>query len=539
MNMEFKYVPAGMFSELEALTLDEVCRHYHTHLDNFMLDEYLGASYFNRFLAEPQFSQNQQAVKCFIHLMQKLVQLNPFNPSIMDVMTQLNGSPENKAKAALLKKFTIDEKFVARISHLQSRGKHERARELVVAELEHNLSNPVLADMLLDMDLSLGVDPGQWIPLVGMPDLFINDWKLNLVRKHAKAARFKEAVSYWEQVENFSSISLDIVLNSVAASYLNLGDKDKADALFARSLEIDPLQTAISLVRKELADPFEAQKGVLQNNSVPVCIYSFNKDELLEMTLNSVCQSDLGKSDIIVLLNGCSDDSLGAVERIKSQYPNVAIELIVMPVNIGAPAARNYLVDHVLKTRKTDYVAFLDDDVEVPVNWLESLISAIGQEPDIGAVGCRVLNPGGEIIQYLFRNTSIVKPGIFRLSLACTNYTTDIGLYNVIRDVDSVMGCCHLIRTECFQKVPAFDISFSPSQLDDVAFHLDLRLQGYKVRYLGQLACTHHRSTGFMNNKSNGFNGNALGNDVKFYYRFLDDFEKLKSWQQERNKIFL
>jgi GT2 family glycosyltransferase len=141
-------------------------------------------------------------------------------------------------------------------------------------------------------------------------------------------------------------------------------------------------------------------------------------------------------------------------------------------------------------------------------------------------------------LQYLFRDVSIIKKGVFRLSLAAPFWAVDPGFYAVRRDVDSVMGCCHLIKRECLEQVPEFDIQFSPSQLDDVAFHLDVRLKGFKIRYLGQLECIHFRSTGFQSpEKSN--HGSSLGNDVKFYYRFKNMFPLMRAWQSKRNRGFL
>ncbi|WP_051294951.1 glycosyltransferase [Maridesulfovibrio bastinii] len=535
MNMEFKYVPPGMPSELQSLNLDELCQHYWTHQDCFMTDEYLCTSYFSRFLAEADLTKHQNAIKCFIHMMNKFIQLSPFNPILQNVTAQLYNTAENSVKNKLLAPHNISSDFQSRITHLQQRGKIQKAHDVILAELQSSPASLPLADMLLEMDISSGLPLESWLNNFEVPDLFKKDWQHLLALKHAKYAKFEEALYYWEQIADGADMDRDISCNLMGASYLKTGNKQKAAELFAKSLAIDPSQTPIKLLKAELENPFTIKKDALGDRSIPVCIYSFNKDSFLEMTLHSVCKSSLGKSDIIILLNGCSDNSQNVVEKIKSEYPEVSIELIVMPVNIGAPAARNYLVNRVLTSRNTEYMAFLDDDVELPADWLESLVTAIEEDPKIGAVGCKVLNPQDSSYQYLYRNTSIAKPGIIRLSLSTPLHTTDSGLYDVRRDVDTVMGCCHLIRTECFEKVPGFDIGFSPSQLDDVAFHLDLRLHGYKVRYLGQLSCTHHRSTGFMNAKMHGFNGNSLGNDVKFYYRFLDSFEKIKSWQDNRN----
>ncbi|SDK91443.1 Glycosyltransferase, GT2 family [Maridesulfovibrio ferrireducens] len=538
MSAEFAYLPAGIVSELNFLNLDEVCLHYVTHIRNFVLDEDLGAAYFNRFASDAGLNKNVNGTKCFIHLINKLAKLTPFNSAIQTIFHQLYPSPEAKPKLLLLGRESVDPVLQPKVEHFVKRGKYAQAHAAILLELEKDKSNLLLADMLAELDIQAGIDIDPWHKDIGIHEIFKKDWISRLAFLYAKNGQSEKAVHYWNLVKDSGGRDSEVLCNYLASSYLKIGDREEAYKLFERSLEIDPVQMPISLAKRELEQPFVVSKDVLDGKDVSVCIYSYNKAELLDMTLKSVCESSLEKCEVLVLLNGCSDGSLGVVKKVQKAYPSITIELINIPINMGAPAARNYLVNHVLTTKKSEYIAFLDDDVTLPVNWLEALVTAIEEDSKIGAVGCKVVNPDRSL-QYLFRDVSIVKHGVFRLSLGTPFWSKDLNLYDVRRDVDNVMGCCHLMRRECFEKVPNFDICFSPSQLDDVAFHLDLRLSGYKVRYLGQLECVHHRSTGFQGLHKRVY-GNSLGNDVKFYYRFLESFKVFKRWQQERNmSLFL
>lgn len=534
MTDEFQYLPAGLPSELNFLDLDEVCQHYVTHMRNFMLDENMGAGYFNRFASDTGLADNINATKCFVHLVKKMHQLAPLNGPIQGIYGQLFKSPEAAGKAKLLTRYTADPKTIAAIDHLTKRSKHAHAHDILLKELQEDTSNIVLADMLMDLDLQADIEIDSWLDEVNVQDLFATDWKARLAFIHAKNGKYEQALKFWDTLTDTERASSEVLCNFMAASFLKTGDTGEAHKLFTRSLELDPAQLPIKLAKNELDDPFIVREDALENIHVAICIYSYNKEELLEMTLKSVCESSIGKSDVLVLLNGCTDDSRSVLKRIQANYPEISIEPIIIPINMGAPAARNYLINHVMTTRKSDYIAFLDDDVTLPAKWLQSLVTAIEEDDKIGAVGCKVLNPDNETLQYMFRDVSLAKPGAFRLSLGAPFWNRDIGLYDVRKDVDNIMGCCHLMRRECFDKVPTFDICFSPSQLDDVAFHLDLRLAGYTVRYLGQLSCVHHRSTGFQGLHKRTY-GNSLGNDVKFYYRFLEHFDQFLSWQRERN----
>lgn len=524
---EFKYISPGLPAEMAALTIDDLCHHYATHLHDFVLDGNLGSAYLNRFLAEPDLQAHQDATKCLIHLMQKMVQLLPFNPGVRNLFGQIFNSPEDKAKATVLEKQTLDEALTLGIQQLHAEGKQEEAYTLLCQKLQENPGHVGYAEMLLELTLTFDFELGQWFDAFETHPLLKHDWQAYAAFQAAKQGKHELAVNLWESLQSSDFTSGDNTLNHIGMSYSNLGEKNKAREIFMRSLALDPSQHAIKHLINEIDSPFKVDDDILDGRNVPILIYTYNKARLLEITLRDVCESDIGNCDVIVLINGCTDHSLEVARQAQAKYTNRTIEIIDMPINMGAPAARNYLLDHVKKTRDFKYVAYLDDDVTLPKNWLTSLVTAMEEDAKIGAVGCQVLTPDGLLQQYLYRDVTIAKPGVFRLGWATPFSCRSIGMYNVRRDVDTIMGCCHLIRKECFDTVPGFDIQFSPSQLDDVAFHLDLGLNGWKVRYLGQLECTHYRATGFEG-RNNTINGNAMGNDVKFYYRFLDHLDTFK-----------
>ena len=524
MSVEFAYTRPGLAPELNALTLDELVHHYCMYLNDFSLDDNLCAAYFNRFIAEPNLKNHAQGTKCFIHLMRKAVQLIPFNADIRNIYSQIFASPEDKAKASVLAQQTVEDSFSLHIKQMQDEGKVEAIHSLLCRKIKKENGNIALAEMLLEFSMTYNFPLSTWLHHFTPHPLLKKDWDAYLIAQIGANGQAEENLQLWEATQSTEISCGDIALNFAAVSYASMGDADTARKLYMQSLSLDPTQTPIKNLIGEMDDPFTVNTDALTNNPVPILIYSYNKASLLKATLESVCTSEIGESDIIVLLNGCSDGSHDVVQQAQATYPNCSIELLDIPINMGAPAARNYLLDHVRKTREFNYLAYLDDDVTMPANWLQSLVTAMDSDPQIGAVGCRILTPGENIQQYLYRNVSVAKPGTFRLGWSSPRRSRSVGMYEVRRNVDSVMGCCHLIRKECFDSVPNFDIQFSPSQLDDVAFHLDLVLNGWKVHYLGNLECMHDRATGFGRLEEK-VNGSALGNDVKFYYRFREQMD--------------
>lgn len=538
----FAYTTPGMEPELAALTPDELVQHYATHLRDFILDDHLGTAYLNRFLAEKDLQAHPGLTRCLIHLMGRIRQLLPFNNGVRSLYGQLFNDDDEKARGAVLAKLNQSPEYVARLQRLQDAGRADELHSLLLSHLRAEPANVVVAEMLLECSLSAGMYnhnlSTDWLHDFAPPELLQSDWRSFAMYRAARHGHTDLALQLWHDAGGTQYACQDIAANHVAACLTATGNHDAARMLYMRSLQTNPAQQPVQKLLHELDNPFATDPDSLSGPAIPVLIYTYNKADLLAQTLHSVCQSTLGTPDVIVLVNGCTDNSLEVVRKAQAHYPNIPIELINIPINMGAPAARNYLLHHVQQTRTFDYVAYLDDDVTLPENWLASLATAMREDPHIGVVGCRILNPDVPLQQYLYRDVSIVKPGLFRLGLATPHATRSIGLYNVRRDVDSVMGCCHLIRKQVFDTVPGFDIQFSPSQLDDVAFHVDATLKGWNVRYLGQLACIHHRATGFQKSGAR-VNGNSMGNDVKFYYRYQDHFDTLAERLRTRTNSFL
>jgi len=535
---DFTYLKPGIASELGALDLGELCQHYLTHIRSFVLDEDMGSAYFNHFASNQNLGQVPAETNCFIHLVRKMRQMSPFNHPLQEVANQISPTHEGKISSMLLGKYALQPDLDDKVDALSAQGDAAQAHDLLLGELSRDTGNVIAASRLAAVDAEFGVDMTSWMQNFALHDVFARDWNTWLAGLHVQNGMPDKALELWDGAEGARHEDWEVACNFMGAASISAGQNDVARALFARSLSLDVGQYPIELAMRELDEPFVTRDVDLSAGRVAICLYSYNKADLLDMTLRSLCASDIGESDVFVLLNGCSDGSQEVVSRVRTDFPAIRMEVLDLPVNIGAPAARNTLLHHALNERGCEHIAFLDDDVTLPADWLKAMLTSLEDDPAVGAVGCRVLDPGGEDLQYLYRDVAIAKPGMFRLSLGAPFKATDIGLYNVRRDTDCVMGCCHLMRRECFDAVPDFDIRFSPTQLDDVAFHLDLRLAGYSVRYLGQVACIHHRATGFQSvNLQN--HGNSMGNEVKFYYRFADQLETFRSWQAERTQSMI
>jgi len=108
---------------------------------------------------------------------------------------------------------------------------------------------------------------------------------------------------------------------------------------------------------------------------IPIVVLNYNGVELLKKYLPSVLETRYPYKEVIVIDNGSTDDS-------KEYVKSLGVKLISLDKNYGPAYARNIA----LRTFKSKYIAFLDNDVRTPPEWLDPLIETIAQDEKIAAV---------------------------------------------------------------------------------------------------------------------------------------------------------
>ena len=162
--------------------------------------------------------------------------------------------------------------------------------------------------------------------------------------------------------------------------------------------------------------------------------------------------------EIIVVDNASSDES---VARIKSTFPDII--LIENASNLGFGAANN------LGFAKAtgDYVLALNSDTLVIGNVLQNSIAYLDRHPEVGAMGCRVLNPD-RTIQF----TCSGYPSILNLLLQVTGlsklpWPLFLDRYRMHRwnrtderEVEVISGCYLMVPKSIISEVGGFDEDF-------------------------------------------------------------------------------
>lgn len=521
----FRFIPSGLTGELDALSPADVISHLRNYLGNYLLDSAVALGYLNHLvqIAKPEHPQ----VQGWLHyLLRKAVDLQPFSEQARQIQAQLTGRPDLHIQ--VLGECRLPRAIQESLFSLSARQDIQTSRQLASGFLRSYSYAPVLIEEMLRLDLAQNASPGKgWIEQCQVPPLLQPLLEQQIMKYCLLQGDIERARKHLDRCPG--DTNNEIWLNDAAEVYARTGEVEKAINCYRASLKRDPLQIPVHYRLAELEHPFIPDPSVL-SSKIAVFLYSCNKSQLLQRTLRSLASTKTGNAQIVVLLNNCTDDSEAAVRAINEHLFSGKIEIISLPVNIGAPAARNWLLA-TEKGRTAEYVAFLDDDVEIPSDWLIKLLTVLRNNPGSGVAGSKTLAPGKpKQLQYLYRNVSVVSDGLIRLSLDAPVFNHDGGTYDFIRPTANVMGCCHVFTRAALDAAPQFDIRFSPTQMDDIAHDLDLCLKGFKVMYCGLVECVHHQMSGVGRNSWADILkiGNVMGNDVKFYYRFMKDMQGLR-----------
>ncbi len=299
------------------------------------------------------------------------------------------------------------------------------------------------------------------------------------------------------------------------------GDRDALRAHLVRALAFEPAQPwavyGLHVSRVPAPDPM-----LVQRYQVEVAFYTFNKLDVTLETLESLLASDIGPAGVTLLNNGSTafspEDLAAGVARVAQGRP---VRLVQLPSNVGAPAARNWLRS-LPGVAEADFLAFLDDDVLLPRDWLAHYLQDLSQDLSAVVVGPKGVNPGRpRTIQYVWRFFG--ETGEHRIRFTPNApMLPDFGQYDCRRPCLSVMGCCHLFNLRLWERlgVPDFDVRFTPSQVDDLEHDIQVWKAGGHVLYDGRVEVVHRQDAGKAGPMSAAAWGHVWGNHMKLEAKF-------------------
>jgi GT2 family glycosyltransferase len=176
------------------------------------------------------------------------------------------------------------------------------------------------------------------------------------------------------------------------------------------------------------------------NSKVSIIILNWNgKKDTIEC-LDSLKKIRYFNYEIVIVDNGSTD---GSVECFKKLYPK--IELIENKKNLGFAEGNNVAIRRIIE-RGTDYVLLLNNDTIVDPDFLVELVNVLKNDSSIGIAGPTVYyykekdniqSAGGKICWYKGKAPHLRNKNDMKI--------------NEIRDVDYIMGCSLMAKSELFK----------------------------------------------------------------------------------------
>jgi GT2 family glycosyltransferase len=407
------------------------------------------------------------------------------------------------------------------------RGEDARARELLGAALEQAPGNPALLRAALDLAWRCGRT--QWaLQLLDAPSagaqalaLLLPTLRADMLLLAGAAARAEA-----EYAQAGAALPLPTLLWRRGECLCRLGRRDESLALWRAAHAARPWCVNLLLRAHDVLAGRDAHTAP-PDGPAAVLLYSWNKAELLDATLGALFASDLCGARVFALDNGSADATPAVLRAWRERAGADRLEVIRLPVNVGAPAARNWLVS-LPGLDACRWAAFLDDDALPPSDWLLRLGAAAQAYPGAGAYGCKVRDAANPAV---IQNADLhLRPGLGAppapREVGCAVALTDLhlqepdfGQFDCLRPCVSVTGCCHLLRVETLRASGGFDIALSPSQLDDMDHDLRLNAGGSFAVCQGHLAVGHARRSGAQTRLDARAAAHAYGNLAKIERR--------------------
>jgi GT2 family glycosyltransferase len=224
-----------------------------------------------------------------------------------------------------------------------------------------------------------------------------------------------------------------------------------------------------------------------------VVIVNYNVKHFLELTLRTAQKALHGiEGEIIVVDNNSTDDS---VAHIRHRFPDVKV--IANEVNLGFSTANNQAI----RQARGEYVLLLNPDTVVAEDTFATCIALADAQPDIGAIGVRMIDGQGLYLPESKRG--LPTPWVSFCKIVGLNrvlpksktfnryYLGHIGEYENA-DIEILSGAYMFFRKAALDKSGLLDEDFFMYG-EDIDISYRILLAGYRNYYLADTEIIHFK----------------------------------------------
>jgi O-antigen biosynthesis protein len=261
------------------------------------------------------------------------------------------------------------------------------------------------------------------------------------------------------------------------------------------------------LYELNISHPFLTNAGFAlptsANPEVSIIIPVHNHVETTLALLQKLRMNDDNTSYEVVVVDDASEDATNEIlSRIRG------IKVLTQTENIGYLRATNSAIKHC----EGSYICLLNNDTLPESGWLDSLIRAMKEDPQVAIAGSMLVSEDGKVAEVgsqIFRNRQIWNLG--RWSLRGNN------LFNFTREVDYCSAASILVEGSFFRSLGGFDERYVPAYFEDTDLATAAWSMGRKVIYVHDSVVHHIEGVSHGTNTSQGLKAYQEVNRTKFW----------------------
>ncbi len=215
----------------------------------------------------------------------------------------------------------------------------------------------------------------------------------------------------------------------------------------------------------------------VENPLVSIVLILYNRAELTLSCLDSILHNSFKDLEIVIIDNNSSDRTNELLDRIHGA------KIVPNPENRHFLLASNQASE--IATGK--YLLFLNNDAQILGNSIEAAVKTIESDPNIGAVGGKIILPDGTLQE---AGSIIWKDG------SCLGYgrgdDPESSLYRFQREVDYCSGAFLLTPRDLFIELGKFDEAYQPAYYEETDYCVRIHKAGKKIIYDPKVAILHY-----------------------------------------------
>ncbi len=233
---------------------------------------------------------------------------------------------------------------------------------------------------------------------------------------------------------------------------------------------------------------------------ISIIIVSYNVKDYISQCIRSIYKSSLNQNEyeVIVIDNDSHD---GTSDTIKQNFDKVILHQ--NNINEGFSKA----VNKGITLSQGEYICILNPDVIIQETTLSNLLNFQSLNPNLGAIGPKILNSDGTIQHSCKRSFPTPLNSLFRLTGLDRIFPKSkfFGQYNLTyldidkeHEVDVISGACMMVPKKIFQKIGNFDERFFMFG-EDIDICHRIKAAGYKICYVPTSEIIHYKGESVKN----------------------------------------